>query len=172
MGSSIVKMLSSKHFLILTALFIKVNSQCNAGIYMMKTHSWNKGYVAKLYLDQSWLNMATSEWKLNLLFNDEVAEFKVWDAEILNPSTSTNYVSNATAVEIMNKCWNPIAHSCQYLDLNFLVRFDETVVSTTNYDLISVVENASYSDGTTGSVTYCAPISDEPPATAGSTTTS
>ena len=36
-----------------------------------------QGYVAKLYLDQSWLAQETSDWKVAITFANEVYEFKV-----------------------------------------------------------------------------------------------
>ena len=36
-----------------------------------------KGYVGKLYLDQSWLTDPTADWKLDITFKSQVAEFKV-----------------------------------------------------------------------------------------------
>merc|ERR1719283_214766 len=83
--------------------------QCDPGSFVHKSHTWNKGYVGKLYLDQSWLAQQTSDWKLAITFANEVAEFKIWD------------------VEIMNKCYHPILSSCQYLELSFMVRYPEGV---------------------------------------------
>ena len=36
-----------------------------------------QGYVAKLYLDQSWLAQETADWKVAITFANEVHEFKV-----------------------------------------------------------------------------------------------
>ena len=52
----------------------------------------------------------------------EVAEFKVWDADIVNPATTSNNVSDVTNVGIVNKCYNSIIYPCQYLEITFLVR--------------------------------------------------
>ena len=81
-----------------------------------------QGYVGKLYLAQSWLAQQTADWRLDLTFASHLLQFKVWDADILSPATTSNYVSNVTSLSIMNKCYNPILYSCQYLELPFLVR--------------------------------------------------
>jgi len=145
---------------------------CNSGIYVQKTHPWNKGYVAKLYLDQSWLTYPTSDWMLNITFKNEVDEFKVWDADIINPMTSKDYVYNVTMVDVINKCWNPILYPCQYLELPFLVRFKETSVTTTDYDVTAVSETVTYNDETTGTEIYCTPMEGQPTAKAGTTPSS
>ena len=90
-----------------------------------------------------------------------MAEFKIWDADIINPQTSQNYVKNVTDVDIMNKCYNPILYSCQYLELSFMVRYPEGVSdeTSTDYDIIVVTESVTYNDGAPGIITYCAPMS-------------
>ena len=60
-------------------------AECDSGILMNKTHSWSKGYIAKLYLDQAWLAQYTADWKLTITFCNEVQEFKVSD-KIINTS--------------------------------------------------------------------------------------
>jgi len=160
------------HFVILTLFLVGVQAQCNPGIYVQKTHAWNKGYVGKLYLDQSWLSDPTADWKLNITFKSEVAEFKVWDADITNPSTRENYVKNVTSVEVMNKCYNPILYSCQYLELPFLVRYPDGVndVGSENYDIISVSESVTNSMGASSSAIYCMPYTGAPTAAASGAT--
>jgi len=138
--------------------------QCDPGSYVHKSHTWNKGYVGKLYLDQSWLAQQTSDWKLEITFANIVAEFKIWDADIINPPTSQNYVKDVGLVEIMNKCYNPILYSCQYLELSFMVRYPEGVSdeTSTDYDIIVVTESVTYNDGALGIKTYCAPMAGQP----------
>merc|ERR1711887_157398 len=156
------------HFILpLSFLIISLQGiagQCDGGAYVYKSHTWNKGYVAKLYLDQSWLAQQTSDWKLSLTFANQVAEFKVWDADIINPTTKNNYVMEVSSVEIMNKCYNPILYSCQYLELSFMVRFPEGVSDemSTDYDIIAVTQDITYNDGATGSNTYCMPLAGQP----------
>jgi len=153
---------------VVSLLSIQVDAaQCNAGVYLFKTKAWANGYVGKLYMDQSWLTNPTSDWKLMINFASEVAEFKVWDADIVNPApdpSNKEAVHNVTSVEVMNKCWNPILYSCQYLELHLLVRFPEGNVdkTTTNYDVISVREEVTYEDETTGAMDYCQPMSGQP----------
>jgi len=142
---------------------------CNSAIYFEKNHPWNKGYVAKLYLDQSWLTYETSEWRLNITFNSKVDEFQIWDADIINPMTTKNYVYNVTQVEIVAKCWNPVLYSCQFLEVPFLVRFPETDMNTMDYDVVAVSESVTYNDEATGTQTYCAPIPGQPTSAAGGT---
>ena len=83
---------------------------------------FTKGYVGKLYVDQTWLTGRTSDWQLNITLANQVEEFKVWDADIVNPVTSSNNVSNVVSVSVVNKCYNSIIYPCQYLELTFLVR--------------------------------------------------
>merc|ERR1712106_333052 len=155
-------------FLLPLALFLltlqEAAAQCDAGAYVYKSHTWNKGYVAKLYLDQSWMAQQTSDWKLAITFANEVNEFKVWDADIITPDTKNNYVASVTSVSIMNKCYNPILYSCQFLELSFMVRYPEGVSDelSTDYDIIAVTEDVTYNDGATGSVTYCPPMAGQP----------
>merc|ERR1711910_35363 len=122
------------------------SAQCDSAAYVYKSHKWNKGYVAKLYLDQSWLSEQTSDWKLSLTFANQVAEFKVWDADIINPTTKNNYVMEVSSVEVMNKCYNPILYSCQFLELSFLVRYPDGVSDemSTDYDIVAVTEDITY----------------------------
>ncbi|XP_023342539.1 uncharacterized protein LOC111712214 [Eurytemora carolleeae] len=160
-------MVGITHILLLAffcSLAGKVTAQCNAGIYVQKTHIWSKGYVGKLYLDQAWLENPTEDWKLSITFKSEVLEFKVWDADIVNPATANNYVNNVTSVDIVNKCWNPILYSCQYLELPFLVRYPDWVndIASSNYDIASLSESVTYALSATGSETYCLPISGQP----------
>merc|ERR1711942_36230 len=152
--------------ILLLSVFQGTNAQgCDPNIYVDKPHSWNKGYTAKLYLDQSWLTQQTSDWKLNITFKQEVAEFKVWDAVILDPATSNSYVNNVTMTTVMNKCWNPILYPCQYLELSFMVRFPEVCSSgefSTEYDIVSVTESVTYNDGSSGANEYCGPQDGQP----------
>merc|ERR1712037_31415 len=100
---------------------------CDPSIYVEKIHSWNKGYTGKMYLDQGWLTQQTSDsvfWRLTATFQNEVKEFKVWDADIINPSPAygNKYVNNVTSVEVLSKCYNPVLYPCQYLELLFMAR--------------------------------------------------
>ena len=81
-------------------------------------------------------------------------------------------------MEVMNKCYNPILYSCQFLELSFLVRYIKIIryklfkykinifrypdgVSdemSTDYDIVAVTEDITYNDGASGSVTYCPPM--------------
>ena len=60
----------------------KAVGQCDSSFTMAKNHSWNTGYLGKLYLDQSWLAKHTSMWKLDIKFYNEVSEFKVVYANV------------------------------------------------------------------------------------------
>eukprot|EP00092_Neocalanus_flemingeri_P034507 GFUD01037520.1.p1 GENE.GFUD01037520.1~~GFUD01037520.1.p1 ORF type:complete len:186 (-),score=43.30 GFUD01037520.1:181-672(-) len=142
---------------------------CDTGAYVYKSHIWNRGYVAKLYLDQSWLAQQTSDWTLAITFNDEVEEFKVWDADIINPATKNNYVNNVTSVEVMNKCYNPILYSCQFLELSFMIRYPDCPEPCPDYDIIAVTETVTYLDGASANMTYCPILSGQPttPASSG-----
>ena len=60
----------------------KAAGHCDSGFTMEKNHSWNTGYLGKLYLDQSWLAKHTSMWKLDITFCNEVSQFKVYYFEI------------------------------------------------------------------------------------------
>jgi len=124
---------------------VSVSSACEAYVY--KSHSWSKGYVAKLYVDQNQLQGTTSKWDLDITFNNEVKEFKIWDADI--QGTTKNYVNNVSQVVVENKCYNPILYSCQFLELSFLVRFPDDVSdeSSTDYDIKTLVESVELSDG-------------------------
>merc|ERR1712105_167458 len=81
---------------------------CDPAIFVEKIHAWNKGYTGKMYLDQGWLTQQTSDsvfWRLTATFQNEVKEFKVWDADIINPNPATGnkYVNNVTSVEVLSK---------------------------------------------------------------------
>ena len=113
-------------------------TQCDSGIFINKTHSWSKGYIGKLYLDQAWLAQYTADWKLSITFCNEVKEFKVhdkiintlldillpevWSADIIIPVTNKKYVNNVSSVDISNMCWNYIFYACQNHEISFLVR--------------------------------------------------
>jgi len=149
---------------------------CDPSIYVEKIHAWNKGYTGKMYLDQGWLTQQTSDsvfWRLTATFQNEVKEFKVWDADIINPSPANGnkYVTNVTSVEVLSKCYNPVLYPCQYLELLFMVRFPDSIADefTTDYDLAAVTEAVTYNDGSSGSRDYCAPSDGAPttPATSG-----
>ena len=60
----------------------KAGGQCDSGFKKAKDHSWNTGYLGKLYIDQSWLAKHTSMWKLDIKFYNEVSEFKVLYANV------------------------------------------------------------------------------------------
>merc|ERR1739838_44167 len=122
----------------------EATGQCDSGAYVYKSHSWYKWYVAKLYLDQSWLAQQTSDWTLSITFSAEVQEFKVWDADILNPT--------------------PTLYSCQFLELSFMVRYPEGVSDelSTDYDVVAVTETVNYNDGASGDQTYCPPMAGQP----------
>merc|ERR1712107_436392 len=82
-------------------------SSCDSSIYVENIHSWNKGYTGKMYLDQGWLTQQTSDsvfWRLTATFQNEVKEFKVWDADIINPNPGygNKYVNNVTSVEVLS----------------------------------------------------------------------
>merc|ERR1712038_1062845 len=143
-----------------------VSAQCNSGAFVNKHHTWNKGYVGKLHLDQTWLSGPTITWQLNVTMASEVAEFKVWDADIVNPATTSNNVSDVTNVGIVNKCYNSIIYPCQYLEITFLVRFPEGISNetTSDYDISMVREDVSYSDTSDGYVVYCSPTLGQPTA--------
>ena len=87
-----------------------------------KTHTWEKGFIGKLILDQSWLSKPTEDWLLELGFCSEVEEFKIWSASIVSPPAQGNLVKNVEAVNISNVCWNGILYSCQSYEISFLVR--------------------------------------------------
>ena len=91
-----------------------------------KTHTWEKGFIGKLILDQSWLSKPTEDWLLELGFCNQVEEFKIWSATIVSPATQGNLVKNVEAVNITNVCWNGILYSCQSYEISFLVRQVET----------------------------------------------
>merc|ERR1712179_811385 len=131
--------------------------QCEPGISINTTHSWNKGYIAKLILDQAWLAQYTSDWKLTIIFCNRVQEFKVWSADIVSPPTNTNYVNNVLSVDITNKCWNSILYTCQNMEVVFLVRYPEAVEDefSNDYNIVTVTETVTYKDGSTGITTYC-----------------
>merc|ERR1712186_122085 len=130
----------------------------------------------KMYLDQGWLTQQTSDtvfWRLTATFQNEVKEFKVWDADIINPNpvNGNKYVNNVTSVEVLSKCYNPVLYPCQYLELLFMVRFPDSIADefTTDFDLAAVSEAVTYNDGSSGSRDYCAPNDGSPttPATSG-----
>ena len=99
-----------------------ISAQCLEGMTVEKTHSWEKGFIGKLTLDQSWLSKPTEDWLLELGFCSEVEEFKIWSANIVAPATESNLVKNVEAVNISNVCWNGILYSCQSFEISFLVR--------------------------------------------------
>merc|ERR1712080_18621 len=150
--------------ILLSSLQGLLAQSCDPNIFVDKPHPWSKGYTAKLYLDQSWLSQQTSDWKLTITFEEEIMEYKVWDADIIDPMTSGNSVTNVTTTTVMNKCWNPVLYSCQYLELSFMVRFPEGVTNefTTDYDIITLTETVTYNDGSMGSRDYCAPQDGQP----------
>merc|ERR1712232_195476 len=136
-----------------------------------KTHSWEKGFIGKLTLDQSWLSKPTEDWLLELGFCSEVEEFKIWSASIVSPPAQGNLVKNVEAVNISNVCWNGILYSCQSYEISFLVRFPTASASNTAaYDLETVTEHVTLSDGTAASTTFC-PGSCSPPTTSTTSTT-
>ena len=136
-----------------------------SGFTVEKTHTWEKGYIGKLSLDQSWLTKPTEDWLLQLGFCNEVEEFKVWSADIVSPATDKNLVKNVEAVNISNVCWNGILYSCQTWELSFLVRFPISSPSNSAaYDVETVNQHVTLSDGTTTSSTFC-PASCSPPTT-------
>jgi len=150
-----------------------LGQSCDSSIYVDKIHSWNKGYTGKLYLEQSWLDQQTADWKLAATFAGQLKQFKVWDADIVNPAplAGKNYVANVSSVEIINKCWNQVLYPCQYLELNFMVRFPDSVSDefSSDFDLSAVTQTVTYNDGSAGSRGYCGPTSGQPttPATTG-----
>ena len=94
-----------------------------------KTHTWEKGFIGKLILDQSWLSKPTEDWLLELGFCSEVEEFKIWSATIVSPASQGNLVKNVEAVNITNVCWNGILYSCQSsLSFKFPVRLLHTLI--------------------------------------------
>jgi len=142
------------------ALFLEsVSPQCDSNAFVNKHHTWNKGYVGKLYLDQTWLSGPTSDWFLNVTFGNQVDEFKVWDADIFSPSSMSNNVSDVFSVSVSNKCYNAIIYPCQYLELTFLVRFPDGISdeSSTDYDIIIVSEDVTFTDNSSGNTIYCSP---------------
>merc|ERR1719450_1850897 len=144
--------------IVLSLLSVKdVLCQCDSGILINKTHTWNKGYIATLSLDQAWLSLYTTDWTLSITFCNMIEEFKVWSADIVSPPTTTNYVTNLLSVDITNKCWNSILYTCQNQEVVFLVRYPSSVSDgfTADYDIVSVTESVTYKDGSTGSNTYC-----------------
>ena len=100
-----------------------ISAQCLNGMSVEKTHTWEKGFIGKLILDQSWLSKPTEDWLLELGFCSEVEEFKIWSANIVSPATQGNLVKNVEAVNISNVCWNGILYSCQSYEISFLVRY-------------------------------------------------
>ena len=87
----------------------------------------HQGYVGKLYLDQTWLSAPTEQWDLNISLASQVEEFKIWDADIASSNIATDTVTNVTSVSVINKCYNAIIYPCQYLEVTFLVRWDQAV---------------------------------------------
>merc|ERR1711953_7001 len=119
MGSSVQNIHSSTIMPVLSLLLISslislklVEAQCDPEVYVFKSHNWNKGYVGKLYLGQTWLSGPSTSWSLNITFRAQLEEFKVWDADILSPavaeSISSAPVSNVSSVVVANKCYNSI----------------------------------------------------------------
>merc|ERR1712087_442518 len=109
MGRTIMSVLSL--LLISSLISLKlVEAQCDPEVYVFKSHQWNKGYVGKLYLGQTWLSGPTISWSLNITFNTLLEEFKVWDADLLSPvlaeSISSSSVRNVSSVVVANKCYN------------------------------------------------------------------
>lgn len=140
-------------------------AQCLDGFTVEKTHTWEKGYIGKLVLDQSWLSKPTEDWLLDLGFCNQVEEFKVWSANIVNPTTASNLVKNVEAVNISNVCWNGILYSCQTWELSFLVRFPISSPSNSaDYDVETVSQHVTLGDGSVSTQTFC-PASCSPPTT-------
>ena len=82
-----------------------------------------QGYVGKLYLNQTWLSGPTTDWQLNITLANQVSEFRVWDADIIDPdAVSSDTASNVNSVSVINKCYYAIIYPCQFLELTFLVR--------------------------------------------------
>lgn len=131
---------------------VSLTSGCETYVY--KSHSWNRGYVGKLYVDQNKLMGSTSKWDLDITFDNEVKEFKIWDADI--QGSSKNYKNNVTQLVVQNKCYNPILYSCQFLELSFLVRFPDEVSDerSKDYDIKSLVESVELSDGTLQTINF------------------
>merc|ERR1711953_558879 len=118
--------------LLFSSLTVTISSaQCLGGMTVEKTHTWEKGFIGKLILDQSWLSKPTEDWLLELGFCSEVEEFKIWSATIVSPASQGNLVKNVEAVNITNVCWNGILYSCQSYEISFLVRFPTTSTTTT-----------------------------------------
>merc|ERR1711953_134791 len=141
--------------LLFSSLTVTISSaQCLGGMTVEKTHTWEKGFIGKLILDQSWLSKPTEDWLLGLGFCSQVEEFKIWSATIVSPASQGNFVKNVEAVNITNVCWNGILYSCQSYEISFLVRFPTTSSSSTAaYDLETVTEHVPLSDGTATSST-------------------
>ena len=78
-----------------------------------------------MYLDQTWLSAPTEQWDLNISLASQVEEFKIWDAEIASSNIATDTVTNVTSVSVINKCYNAVIYQCQYLEVTFLVRWDQ-----------------------------------------------
>jgi len=148
---------------------VSVSSACEA--YLYKSHTWNRGYVAKLYVDQNQLQGSTIKWDLDITFNNEVKEFKIWDADIQN--VTKNYVINVDQVVVENKCYNPILYSCQFLELSYLVRFPDDVSdeSSTDYDIKSLVESVELSDGQLQTLNFDTLCEGQPTSAPAATTT-
>lgn len=121
------------------------SAQGGCDAYLYRSHNWTRGYVGKLYLDQNNLPGSTLQWNLTITFDNEVQEFKVWDADI--KGTTKNYVNNVAEVVVENKCYNPILYPCQFLELPFLVRFPEPCGDPCDaFDIKKVVESGLLSD--------------------------
>merc|ERR1712025_1075308 len=101
MGSVVAMTLVAITVFLVLMHAVSGQSGCEAGAFVYKSHTWNKGYVGKLYLAQSWLAQQTADWRLDLTFASQLLQFKVWDADILSPATTSNYVSNVTSLSIM-----------------------------------------------------------------------
>merc|ERR1711879_478154 len=171
MGSSVQNIHSNTIMPVLSLLLISslislklVEGQCDPEVYVFKSHQWNKGYVGKLYLGQTWLTGPSTSWSLNITFTAHLEILKVWDADIQAPAlaesiSSASTVSNASSVVLANKCYNSILYPCQYLHLSFLVRFpSSSELTTKDYDISSVLETVDFSDGSSQSQNYCSPI--------------
>merc|ERR1712055_222482 len=163
-----------RHFYIALVLCLGLTQvargqSCEAYVY--KSHTWSHGYVAKLYLDMSWLTSSTMAWSAAITFNNQVKEYKVWDADI--SGTSKNYVTDAASVTVTNKCYNPILYSCQFLELSFLVRFPDDISDedSTDYDISNVDMTVTLSDDSTSTNAYSSVCTGQPTTPTMATTT-
>ena len=60
--------------------YVSTNGVCDLEFSLNQTHTWSKGYLATLCLDQEWLTQYTNHWMLSIHFCSEVDEFKVGQA--------------------------------------------------------------------------------------------